>query len=50
MREYKPNKGESWIDVMDRARDFLFEVADQFLFNKTNDIGKNAKQIKQVYD
>ena len=26
IREYKPAKGESWIDVMNRAKDFLNDV------------------------
>ena len=31
VREYKPSKGESWTDVMNRARDFINEMAQTYL-------------------
>jgi hypothetical protein len=34
VREYRPEKGECWIDVMERAKKFLNEVTDRYIFNK----------------
>ena len=32
-RQYRPNRGESWVDVQARARDFLFEISERFIAN-----------------
>ena len=33
-RTYKPDKGECWIDVMNRAKEFLNNIVDQYIFGE----------------
>ena len=30
-REFRPPRGESWVDVQNRARSFLFEITERFI-------------------
>jgi hypothetical protein len=36
IREYKPAKGENWVDVMNRGKAFLDELAEIYLGNISN--------------
>lgn len=46
VRAYRPEKGECWIDVMNRAKKFLSELADSYIFNKER-VGEEKKEIKK---
>eukprot|EP00826_Nyctotherus_ovalis_P044834 TRINITY_DN4882_c0_g1_i7.p2 TRINITY_DN4882_c0_g1~~TRINITY_DN4882_c0_g1_i7.p2 ORF type:complete len:200 (+),score=97.18 TRINITY_DN4882_c0_g1_i7:200-799(+) len=43
---YRPEKGEGWIDVMERAKKFLNELADRYIFNKEK-VEEEKKVVKK---
>lgn len=45
-RMYRAEKGEGWIDVMERARKFLYELADRYVFNKER-VEEEKKVVKK---
>ena len=47
VRKYKAEKGECWIDVMERAKKFLNEIIDRYIFNKEKVEEEKKIEIKK---
>ena len=47
-RTYKPENGECWLDVMARARTFLNNIIDLYLFSKGEDTKKESSKCPKV--
>lgn len=48
IRSYKPEKGESWIDVMNRGKEFLNNLCENYIFGKS--AGISTKKIPIISD
>lgn len=47
-RDYRPEKGESWVDVMDRAKQFFDEIVKSYVFGKPAEVPKIIKEPEGV--